>query len=287
MKKIVILMSMCLFVGFSTMAQDVEEGFNAAYASKRGVYLLPQAGDFALGVEATPFLEYLGNIFTSSFNYAPIFDGVDQTLYGKYFLQDDRAIRARLTLNVANRAIKGGVLDQVDPDVTLLDVQHITTADIQLGLGYEFRRGHGRVQGFYGGEAILGVRSNKTKYDWANPMTDTYTNPTSVDFVDGGFFNPTTRITESKSGMNIFVGVGAFGGVEYFIAPQISIGGELGLGINFGLSTQGETTTERWDVVDDQKVTKTTKGQLGSSWDAQRIGLGTRVSGGIFLMFHF
>jgi hypothetical protein len=64
------------------VAQNVDEINNAAYVNKRGVYLLPQAGDFALGVDATPFLEYLGNLFSGSYD-APMFGG--GSIYGKYF----------------------------------------------------------------------------------------------------------------------------------------------------------------------------------------------------------
>lgn len=296
MKKVIISVSLCLCVGFMAMAQNVEEEFSAAYANKRGVYLLPQAGDFAVGVEATPFLRYVGNLFTSADNSAPIFRGVDQTIYGKYFLQDNRALRARLTLGLSNDKEKGEVPDDEvranDPDseATLFDARNFSSAIVDLGIGYEFRRGHGRVQGFWGGEVGFGFESSKLKYDYANYIDDygidynLYPGASTSNFSsDGSYGWSNARTTEIKSGNTFYAGLGAFLGVEYFFAPQMSIGGELGLGFRFGTTSQGKTTMERWDV--DETIIETIKDPYIEN--AQNIAFATRTSGRIFLMFHF
>ena len=49
------------------------------------------------------------------------------------------------------------------------------------------------------------------------------------------------RVTERKNGTFITFGVRAFIGVEYFILPKISLGGEFGWGLGF--RTGGKTTT--------------------------------------------
>jgi len=290
MKRVIFSLSLCLCMGFSAMAQDVEEEYNAAYANKRGVYLLPQAGDFALGVDATPFLRYVGNIFTSNFNPAPRFNGVDQTIYGKYFLRDNRALRARLTFNLFNDTDKGVVQDddyEDDPSETLTDVQHSSNTDVELGIGYEFRRGNGRVQGFYGFEATFGFNSGyKRSFDYANPIEDYNQSPSVYDFGDNyswnsGVFN---RLTEEKQGKTISAGLGAFVGVEYFFAPQMSIGGEFGLGFRFNKSYQNEATWESWSTVTNNLQSETVK---SDRWNDREIEVNTRASGRIFLMFHF
>jgi len=282
MKTVIISIGLCL-VGFATMAQNVDEVNNAAYVNKRGVYLLPQAGDFALGVDATPFLEYLGNIFSGSF--APYFGA--ESIYGKYFLEDNRALRARLTLGLSNTTNKGVVPDDDAPSgAKLTDIQHVSKANVELGVGIEFRRGHGRVQGFYGAEVFLGFGGGNGKYDYGNRMTSTNPLPTIYDFDLLAYGPQPIRPTKYKEGITFNAGLGAFIGAEYFFAPKISIGGELGLGLGFKASGQGKTTYERWDVVDDEKVVKT-YGSEEYRPDATSIGFLTYPKASIFLMFHF
>jgi len=285
MKKIIISFSLCLCVGFALMAQETEEA-DPAFTSRRGVPLLPEAGDFALGIDAYPFLQYLGNFFSQYGNSAPDFQGFNETIYGKYFLQDDRALRVRLGLNFYNNAQKGVVRNDeevinnpLNASATVIDVWNYSRANIDLGIGYEIRRGKGRVQGFYGGEVVLGFNSGeKGKYDWANPMTAVNPAPTSAW---GSYSN---RTTEYKNGNTVSAGVGGFVGVEYFFAPQMSIGGELSLRLGLSFTGQSETTTESWNTSSDKLQVQTVR---SGRWYAQNISAYTQTGGNIFLMFHF
>jgi len=300
MKKIIVSIGLCL-IGYVTMAQNVDDVNNAAYVNKRGVYLLPQAGDFALGIDATSFLEYLGNIF-SSYNSAPDFG--EQTIYGKYFIEDTRAIRARLSLGLSTTVHKGVVRNDaafdLDPDseATLFDAQRLSGSNVELGIGYEFRRGNGRVQGFCGGEFILGYGSEKEKYVYANAVQEDFLLPDFYDFgknlVNITTGNPPTtttigRVTEVKPRRTFSVGLGTFAGVEYFFAPQMSLGGEFGLGFYFTSTGQAQTTRESWTTktsgtVDEWQVQTDKSLNWGNARD---FGINTRPSGRIFLTFHF
>ena len=292
MKNFVFSIIFVLCMGFSAFSQNFEDGFNPAYANKRGVYLLPQAGDFAIGVDATPFLSFVGNIFTSGANTPPLFDGVNQTIYGKYFVQDFRAVRVRLTLNMSNNTIKGEVADDVkqsatpqDPDAILFDAQKLSYSYVEIGAGYEVRRGNGRVQGFWGGEVFFGVSNEKEKYEYANNMTTNNQTPSTYSFP--GYNNrlsTSERVTERKPDSNIFAGLGTFVGIEYFVAPQISIGGEFGLGFMFRSSAQSESTSERWNSTDNKKEINT---ETNPYWDSNQFEFFSRTSGHIFMMFHF
>ena len=293
MRRKMFLLSISLCLAFSVMAQNVADEYSAAYANKRGVYLLPQAGDFALGVDATPFLRYMGNIFTSGNNWPPFFNGVngfEQTIYGKYFLQDNRAIRARLSVNVESFTDKGAVLNDVLflDDGTMLtnrfDSYSKSSAEIEFGAGYEFRRGHGRVQGFWGGEFAIGFGSANEKYDYGNRMTEDNKTPNTFDFENKVYNQVAIRPTEVKRGNIISFGLGAFAGVEYFFAPQISLGGEVGLGFGFRTTSQDQVTTERWDPVDDERIVEKSKYPY---WEDKSMGVFSRASGRICLIFHF
>ena len=288
-KKIIFSISLCLIVGFSSMAQDVV-GDNPAVTNKRGVAILPQAGDFALGIDAFEPLRYLGNFFSSGGNYAPYFEGIYGDIVGKYFLQNDRALRVRLSLGLNSIDRKAFVMDDSKPtetNFTLEDVQKYSVSDISLGVGYEFRRGKGRVQGFYGGEGVLGFGSSKYKYEYANAITSSRWTPTSTNFNNnvstiGGI---TTREIESKNGTRISVGASGFVGAEYFFAPQLSIGGEFALGLNFNMVGKSEITRESWSTANNRVETRTTKGSGART--AMNMGLNTVSYSNIFLMFYF
>jgi hypothetical protein len=258
--------------------------------NRRGIALLPKAGDFALGIEANPFLEYLGNLYTGA--GAPTFSGVNQTIYGKYFLEDNVALRAKLRLNFSETKYKETIADDyaivADPtnvDATAVDVQSEITRFIGLNLGIEFRRGKGRIQGFYGAEVNLGYGQDKTKYDYANAITAANTNPTTANF--GSNTAPTGsgyRVLSNNQGATFSIGLGGFVGVEYFIAPQLSIGGELGLNFNYAIKGQDKTTAEGILNGAQHEWNYRSRNQADVSFDT---GIRTVAVGQIFLLFHF
>ncbi len=284
MKKLFLSLLVFSCISFAAVAQT-ETDNTTEVVNKRGVALLPKAGDFALGVDATPFLEYMGNFFgKQNDNWAPSF-GNNFVIYGKYFLENDRAIRARLNLDLGSTTYKNMVPDDVstDPDATKDDVMKSSSTDITLGIGYEFRRGRGRLQGFYGGEFALGFSSSKEKYEYGNAFSSTNSNPTTTtDFYDGDYSSQSGRYTEYKYGTTFGVGVNGFVGVEYFFAPQISIGAEVSVGLGYRANGKGKASYEYWDgtkvVSDSDEFYNTPKSSFG---------LFTNTRGGIFLMFHF
>lgn len=292
MKKVIFSIGLCLCVGFSAMAQVVvvEETADPAVTNKRGVALLPKAGDFALGISADPFLNYMGNFFgKTSDNDAPVFNSYGYGIYGKYFLQDNQAIRVRLGMTVGSQKFKGMVTDNAavyaDPvnnaNAMGEDVRKAKLNGFGLNIGYEFRRGHGRVQGFYGGEVMLGLASTKNIYEYYNSYSTNYS-PDSYNF-NNNVLSSTSRVTESKGGTEFSAGLGGFVGVEYFFAPQMSIGGEFKLGLDFTTVGKGETTVESWNGT----AVKSTTTENRSSTYAGDFNFGTTSSASIFLMFYF
>ena len=289
MKKIIFSIVLGLCFAFPTIAQNWDESDPVdgadAYSSRRGIYLLPEYGDFALGIDATPVLTYLGGFFANQGRSAPAIN--QTTIYGKYFLADDRAIRVKLNLQMGNSADKYTVQNDyevnnnpLNPYATVIDIHHTSSFGVGLGAGYEFRRGKGRVQGFYGGEAVLGFYAEKHKFDWANPMTELNQSPSSF------LGNRSERETEINPGKTFLAGLGGFVGVEYFFAPQMSLGCEFSLAFRISMSEQSESTTEWWNTSLGKVESRT--GRDGD-WTARNIRVGTRpVSDGkIYIMFHF
>ena len=273
----------------SLNAQETEE--NIAYVNKRGINLLPQAADLALGIEINPFLKYLGNMMNNSNNIdAPAFSGFSNTVYVKYFLEKDRAVRAKLFLNFTQEKYKQTVTNQyallLDPTntaATTVDTRIKNDQGVRLDLGYELRRGHGRVQGYFGPEISIGYNAGKEMYEYGNPITDANRNPVYHNFAYGvpkqGY-----RLTENKKGMEIVAGIGGFIGVEYFFTPQISIGGELGLRFNYANREQNEVTSEGWLG---NSIEEYSYRERNADDRAFTIGGSTITNGAIFIMFHF
>ena len=81
MKKVIFTLMIALFAVAAVTAQDL--------TSKKGVPILPEKGDYAIGVDAIPFFQYVGNMFNANaFNPGPAFNFTAPTpfiIYGKYF----------------------------------------------------------------------------------------------------------------------------------------------------------------------------------------------------------
>ena len=86
MKTKVLLVAIALGFGSLSFAQDDE-----VLTSKNGHVILPEAGDFAIQMDATPILDFGLNVVnimnnTGSTSQHPGYvSGFDQTLVGKYF----------------------------------------------------------------------------------------------------------------------------------------------------------------------------------------------------------
>ncbi len=284
---------MCLGLIIPTMAQDTA-GKADPTVNRRGIALLPQAGDFAIGISANPFLEYLGGFMGGNSSSAPYFEGLNQTIYAKYFIQDNAAIRAKISLDFSQTKNKETIKDDyallVDPTntgATTIDSRTIANNAIDLNLGYEMRRGKGRVQGFYGAEVLLGFGKKNVSYDYGNPITATNQTPTiTTEDPDGTTPIPGQgyRVLKSKGGLEFNAGLGVFAGVEYFFVPQISIGGELGLGFGYFNKAQDEVKSEGFlgNGIKEYEYRVRNAGD-----EAFNTGVRTVTKGEIFVIFHF
>jgi hypothetical protein len=124
---------------------------------------------------------------------------------------------------------------------TVEDVTKTSRMNINLGAGIEKRVGSTRIVGVYGAMFEVGFGSNKTTYEYGNAI--------SAD-------NPVAgRPTEQKQGGTFNIGLNAFGGVEWFCAPKVSLSGEYTWGLMMSSRGTGSTTTEGWNG---SSVTSTT-----------------------------
>lgn len=244
MKKIIIttLVGLMAIVSF---AQD-------QIVSKNGYVVLPEKGDFALGFNGVPVLNFAlnaANIMTNTGHTAQhpgYVSGMNQILVGKYFLEDNIAIRGRFGINTISTLTKAFgnnpmTPSAIDPENILLQKTRVSNNSYFLGAGLEWRRGHNRLQGFYGGEVLIGLGNTTTK--------NSYEIEYNQEAQDSGVIGlGSNRVLSNKSGTSLTFGVRGFAGVEYFVLPKISIGAEFGWGLGFTTTPRGSIEVETWNV---------------------------------------
>jgi hypothetical protein len=270
-------------------------GFSNAFAQQQDIdeppaedkMTFPETGDYALGFDAVPLLEYVGNIFNGTQNNSlgADFIGSNQQVFAKYFLSDNMAIRGRLRLqqNIITQKNRVILDNQVfpDPNIEVTDKWTTYSTFVRLGGGIEFRKGEGRLIGVFGGEVSLLYGSNSVEYNYGNPITAVNASPSSTfgSFVGGRF----QRIVDQQNSRQIGAGLNGFAGIEYFIASNISIGAEFTLGVDFIKNYRQQSTFQFWNTSTESVETTKSVSEGGNS-----LLLSTGNYGGsINIMFYF
>jgi len=267
------LISSILFLTIFTVS------YSQDLTSKKGENYLPENGDWAIGLDATSFLNYAGNLINSGASAPSVVEPLfSQTIYAKLFTSDNQALRATLGINLLSNTDNSNV-DGLESDGTLSGSKVINSVKqsstmITIGLGKEFRRGNTRLQGFYGADAFMMLGSSST--------TNTYGNSIKSE----AFYSGTTsRDLEIKNGSTFGLMIRGFLGAEYFIAPKISISAELGWGIGLSSTGDGSTDSESYDFGDDSSSNSSVTSAGDSSFNITNdLGISQGVLG---LNLHF
>lgn len=258
-------------IALVAMAFGVTSAFAQDLTSKKGEPILPEAGDYAISIDATPFLNYAGNFFgKQNNNVAPTFNffTTNNTITGKMFKDANTAYRASLNIGFGGPSVKNMTADRSGPAVNnypeaTKNVENKWkqgNTKVGISVGIEKRRGKTRLQGVYGADLGIWFGSTKNKFTYGNALVATSTSTaapvvsvTNADAFAGANnvgtpaingISGSARMTEMKSGATISFGVRAFVGAEYFILPKISIGGEFGWGIGYSMTGKSSTTWE-------------------------------------------
>ena len=248
MKKSLLILAM--FIGGAVTAQE-------NMTSKKGTPILPEAGDWSIGIGANSTLEYFGNLMNGD-NSAPRFDwqNPQNVLQGKMMKDENTAYRVKLRLGMGSTKREGQNFDKENDGIIEADSATVKTSatNINLGAGIQKYRGKGRLKGIYGGEANIGLSGGKTTADATNYSY------------------------ENKMGSTFGFEIRGFIGMEYFFAPKMSLSGEFGWGISISSTGEGEETTNVTGL-----PAMTSKTGKSSSF-----GLDTdNASGAIVLGFYF
>ncbi|MBP9185976.1 MAG: hypothetical protein KBE91_02545 [Bacteroidia bacterium] len=283
----------------------------AGFTSKNGHVVLPQEGDWSFGISASPLLQYAGNLFSgaNATNGAPAVANANGpfiqqlganiggvAFMGKYMKTATMAYKVRFQANVYSNTYNNYVAKSSATPNPLLpefaeDQQVVNTAAFLLGGGIEKRRGSAtRLQGIYGGEVLLGYSTNAESMSYGNAMDADYNAPTSTFFNTGGGVggsgSQSSRVIERELGSTFFAGARGYVGVEYFIAPKISLGAEVGYTLGVQLNGNQRTVSETFDAGTLQTVNVEAKTFRNQGITGFGMGL-DNANAGVNLNFYF
>jgi len=311
MKKIIVGALLVLSAG--RFAQAQETGGNqepVELRSKRGVLILPQKGEYAIGFSADPVLFYLGNFFHGrNQTNAPAVDypngfantvlggRIGNAVTGKYLLDNHTALRARFQLNftrTSNKYIVAANNDGTGSNLTpqfVEDKVTIRNNAVLLALGIEKRRGSSRVQGVYGGELLLGYNKVKEKAAYGNGMGVSFPTPVSYEYAYNripGADSTTSRWTEYNHGRTLFAGIRGFAGIEYFFAPKLSIGAEFGYTLGIASKKSDSVKLQAMNDATGNAIEYEAKPTPGNATGFSNFGIGLdNLNANLNLHFYF
>lgn len=205
----------CFRIFAATFAQAQEEGSSSEpFTSKRGLVITPEVGDVALSVDALPYISYLGNIAngnTGNGLNSPFSAAMPFTVQGRYVASNKMYYRVGFALGISSETFKSA--NATDPKKE--DKTVVSDRLLALSAGVEFNKSiRGRLRGYYGADLMVMTKSGEN----------------TLNGYDGGTitFTPAEGASSKVSGGGMFgVGLNALAGVEYFIAPKISLGAEV------------------------------------------------------------
>jgi hypothetical protein len=273
-----------IFAATATFAQD-------GLTSKKGEAYLPEAGDFALGFDANPFLNYAGNLFngntSNSIGAGATWFAPNMAIYGKMFKDEKTAYRGMLRIGFGSTTVGTVVNLYETPSAVTAGTDKEFTNEVKnsynnivLGAGIEKRRGNTRIQGIYGGMLMIGFGGSSTENTYGLALNDSTTaaNPS----LNG------PRTTETKNGSTFMLGIQGFAGVEWFFAPKVSLGAEYTWGLSMNSTGEGETTTEEWKLATPTATANSLVTETAKTGKSSQFGIDTGISGArISLNFHF
>lgn len=282
MKKVLFALVGILFM-FNVQAQDRPTG-------DEGQEILPEAGEIGLGVNMIPFFNWFGNTFNNNSNntYASAdkFFNVlgNSVVMGKYMLDEKSAVRVHFGFNSTFDTDREYVFDDAsnDPMMRVMDTRRRDNGHYTLALGYEMRRGKGRLQGYFGGDLVLRLRhSGVAEYTYGNGFSAANVVPTSYNF--GGNIQGNRRVLSDGGSTTFGTGVRGFVGVEYFVAPKLSIGAEFGWGVMIDAGFESTTTSEWYEATTGEVMIEN---ETNAASTDVSFGL-DNINGAVFMFFYF
>jgi hypothetical protein len=284
------IIGMSIFIGLTSLTSFGQDG---NLTNKNGKTILPEKGEISLGFSAMPVFSFVGNMFNNNSFNNPMGGNKfvnsmfsENAIFGKYMLDDKTAIRSHFRINIDNSKLTNYVINDAanSPDSLTTDVMKQRSQLYVIGAGYEKRRGKGRLQGIYGGEGFFMFGKSTSSYEYGNQFGMLNQAPTSTtNFLNGQTSSLGMRTSSSSTGNTFGLGIRPFVGVEYFVAPKISLGAEFGWSLMFSRTGDGIEYKDYYEPNSGNVLNKSinTGGRSNFSLDTDNF------NGSIYFLFYF
>ena len=232
MKKLTLILSF-IFITFIATAQE-------PFKNREGLIITPEKGEMSIGFDAVPFLRFVGNLIHSeNENNSPNSNFTAEnplTITSNFMLKDNIAIRSKIRfgMGVVKTDTLVARIGSTNPNETVSNETKVNTSNITIGGGLQKWRGKGRVRGFYGGEILFSIATEKTTLTYGNPLSSE---------------NQSTRTKSIEPGNTFGFHLKGFIGVEYFFAAKSSLSAEFGWGPQLQTRSRSKVETESWNGV--------------------------------------
>lgn len=256
---------------------------------------LPKKGDWAVGFDVTPVIKLIGGINVADVKLGGvpwIQDNMtnlmpELSVNAKYMLTDKIGLKANVGLLLRSQTQAEYAVDDAAHALNPMsedkveDMMKTFNSGITIMVGGEYRVGKKRVQGVFGAGLLLAMQNTTTTYKYGNAMTPLNQNP-SVGLT-GYTYNGGRKLSENG---NPYYYTGLIGsmGVEWFVAPKISLGAQVDLSAYAIFKSKRYVDSERFDTATGSVVNRTDLNEPGSV----DFHIGTdSISGSINMVFYF
>lgn len=258
MKKIlsVILAAMLIVPAFAIDQEKINEKAKHDYTE-----WLPAAGDWHVGFSLDPIATFVGNLANGK-TANTLGDLAGEALVnnmvsimGGYMITDQLGVQANIGLNL-NRSnshvyVTDDLAKMLDPvsRSKVEDIEHYSANTGSISLGVDYRVGKRAVQGVFGGGLVYAFSKEQKTYKYGNAITEANQKPT----IDGSYTVYDSYIPDARPLKNFnydgthTLGAYASLGVEWFVAPKISLGANVNLYLLYRWSPNRYVTYEGWN----------------------------------------
>lgn len=236
---------------------------------------LPKTGDVAIGFSLNPLANFVGNMFNGNTwnslkNLAaePMLCPTPDiaSIMAKYMLTDQLGLKVNLGFGCNIYSKNGYIGDDaammMNPlsEAKVIDTYKVNKLSGSIALGVDYHVGKQLpVQGVFGVGIIYALGHETHQYKYGNAITELNQTPAYSNDV----FQSTTVFRDlhymqgrvlSDQAEDLIHRVGAYAsaGIEWFVAPKISLGANVNLNICYTLNPARATIYEGWNTATSQ-----------------------------------
>lgn len=237
---------------------------------------LPKAGDMAIGFSLNPLANFVGNMFNgTTLNTLGDFAGEPMlcptpnivSIMGKYMLTDQLGLKLNLGFGCNIYAKNGYAIDDAakleNPlsEAKVTDTYQVNKLSGSIAAGVEYHIGKQLpVQGVFGAGVLYALGHETHRYSYGNAVTELNQNPSHNNAIFPAAvttgripYMPNARMLSDQAVDLIHrVGLYASVGVEWFVAPKISLGANVNLNLCYTINPARATIYEGWNSATSQ-----------------------------------